>query len=244
MFDAPNAPALADPTAPQRDGVAVATAPTRTGRLLGLVRKLIDYGKHLIGTLDPSTPVTQVASVGRTFGTIDIGLIIARVMRGLHLAVALHDRLIRNADRLDKLPAPAGAAPSRKPQAAPLAAPSAQHTAPPVVRRRRRRKAGPRLPDMPTAEEIAAHVLRRPIGAIIAEICRDLGIDTSHKLWEDLAEAVRRNSGSWVRLMKDLAKRVSRTPLISPDTVMAPPMPPKWWRPAPLGVVGAGGVPP
>ena len=89
MFDAPNAPALADPTAPQRDGVAVATAPTRTGRLLGLVRKLIDYGKHLIGTLDPSTPVTQVASVGRTFGTIDIGLIIARVLRGT--GVNIHD---------------------------------------------------------------------------------------------------------------------------------------------------------
>jgi hypothetical protein len=39
---------------------------------------------------------------------------------------------------------------------------------------------------MPTAEQIAAEVRRRPIGAVIADICRDLRILPSHPLWRDI----------------------------------------------------------
>jgi hypothetical protein len=76
-------------------------APTkgRLGRLLALVRKLIDYGRELTATLqrDP-------ASRPRQFGTGDIALILARIAQGLNRARALEERLVRNAGRLTHRP--------------------------------------------------------------------------------------------------------------------------------------------
>ena len=60
---------------------------------------------------------------------------------------------------------------------------------------------------MPTAEQIAAEVRRRPIGAVIADICRDLRILPSHPLWRDIQNAINRHGGSYVRLLKDLLIR-------------------------------------
>jgi hypothetical protein len=39
-------------------------------------------------------------------------------------------------------------------------------------------------------------VRRRPVGAVIADICRDLGILPSHPLWRELSEAIIRLGGS------------------------------------------------
>ena len=50
--------------------------PTPSGRLLRLVRKLIDYGKQLGAALTQRT--ADLASVTRDFGTKDIALILAR----------------------------------------------------------------------------------------------------------------------------------------------------------------------
>ena len=55
-----------------------------------------------------------------------------------------------------------------------------------------------------TPEQIAAAVRRRPIGAVIADICRDLGILPSHPLWPELSKAVVRHGGSLVTLLKDI----------------------------------------
>jgi hypothetical protein len=60
---------------------------------------------------------------------------------------------------------------------------------------------------MPTAEQIAAEVRRRPIGAVIADICRDLRILPSHPLWRDIQNAINKHGGSYVRLLKDLLRR-------------------------------------
>ena len=43
-----------------------------------------------------------------------------------------------------------------------------------------------RLTHLPTPEQIAATVRRQPIGAVFADICRDLGIPPSHPLWREL----------------------------------------------------------
>ena len=60
---------------------------------------------------------------------------------------------------------------------------------------------------MPTAEQIAAEVRRRPIGAVIADICRDLRILPSHPLWRDIQNAINKHGGSYIRLLKDLLRR-------------------------------------
>ena len=51
----------------------------------------------------------------------------------------------------------------------------------------------PRLARLPTEEEIAAEVRRRPVGAVIADICRDLGItpgQLDRAFWDELSRAI------------------------------------------------------
>ena len=147
-------PAAASPPTTQPD-----PQPSRAGRLLSLVRKLIDYGKELVATVRQRVASDPIfARTG--FGTTDIALILTRIARGLHRAQALEDRVTRCAALLDAGPRRARGQSKARPSAArPL-------TAPP----------DPRLAGLPTAEQIAAEVRRRPIGAVIADICRDLGI--------------------------------------------------------------------
>jgi hypothetical protein len=188
MSDAPTA---ANPDPP----------PSRVGRLLALVRKLIDYGRDLAAKVQQRDSATET----RHFDTSDILLILARITQGLHRAQALEERLIRNAARLD---AP------RRPR--PKQTPSSPR--PP-------RPAGPaRQPDdsslaqLPTVDQIAARhatgldpvVRRRPIGAVLADICRDLGILPSHPLWRELSDAIMANGGNLARLVKEIIAQGGR----------------------------------
>ena len=92
------------------------TQPSRSANLLGLVRKLIDYGRELAATIRQRA-FTDPGPVITCFGTADVALILARIARGLHRADALEARLIRNADRLDA--APRGCLPRKTPRAPP-----------------------------------------------------------------------------------------------------------------------------
>ena len=194
-----------------------ATEPTRSGRLLGLVRKLIGYGRQLSTALFQRT--ADLTTVTCEFGTKDITLILRRIARGLLLASALEARIIDGAARLDAPPeraARAATAARRTPRAAPR--PRAAATEPP----------DPRLERLPSAEEIAADVRRRPIGAVIADICRDLGILPSHPLWREIRLAVMGHGGNSVALFMDIMRRV--LPVRGLDPTGAPPR-----LPAPAG---------
>jgi len=61
---------------------------------------------------------------------------------------------------------------------------------------------------MPTAEQIAAAVRRRPIGAVIADICRDLGIIPQHPLWRALQMAIINYRGNFASFVSDMLDRV------------------------------------
>ena len=162
--------------------------PSRSAGLVHLVRKLIDYGKELTATIRRRA-FTDPGFVISCFGTADVAQILARIARGLHRANALEARLLRNADRLDA--APRGASSPRTPRAPrPPATPSADET-------------NARLTHLPTPEQIAAKVRRQPIGAVIADICRDLGILPSHPLWRELQIAIIKECGNLARLAKD-----------------------------------------
>ena len=54
---------------------------------------------------------------------------------------------------------------------------------------------------LPTIDQIAARVRRQSIGAILADICRDLGITRDHPLWDELHDAIE-YGGSFVRLVR------------------------------------------
>ncbi len=165
--------------------------PSRSANLLGLVRKLIDYGRELAATIRQRA-FTDPRPVIRCFGTADVALILARISRGLHRANALEARLLRNADRLDAAPRETASRPVPRPPPRPAAAPAA------LV---------PGLDPgicLPTPEQIAAKIRRQPIGAVIADICRDLGILPSHPLWRELQIAIIREGGSYANLVKDI----------------------------------------
>ena len=89
------------------------TVPTRSARLLGLVRKLIDYGRQLYTALQERT--ADVAAVTRDFGTRDIAAILRRIACGLERASALEARVVREAALLDAGPIRT-AAPVRAPR--------------------------------------------------------------------------------------------------------------------------------
>ena len=69
----------------------------------------------------------------------------------------------------------------------------------------------PRLARLPTEEEIAAEVRRRPIGAVIVDICRDLGIAPGHldrAFWDEINHAIMMYGGSLARFFTNLHERL------------------------------------
>ena len=185
------------PPDPHQDHAGtVAAAPSRSGRLLGLVRKLIDYGFGLANTLRRRAAANDVGAMVRPFGTTDLAMIMARITRGLRLAGALEERLMRHPVPEEKKPASTSAPSQRRPRAA----------RPPAARRVY--DPDPRLARMPTPEQIAADIRRRPVGAVIVDICRDLGILPGHKLWQELSLAIIDHRGSLTGLTKDIFRRL------------------------------------
>ena len=125
--------------------------------------------------------------------------------------------MLRRAAWLDQEPRPRTARPAPKPR--PTASPPAEAS-------------DPRLAHLPTAEQIAAEIRRRPIGAVIADIYRDLGILPSHPLWRDVQQAMCQFGGSLTRLLRDILDRAfplkppTQAPAMqaaAPGTALAPP---------------------
>ena len=88
-----------DPTTEPDPPRAGADTPTRLGRVLSLVRKLIDYGRQLAGTVQQRATTPGFALFARPFGTADLAVILTRITNGLRRAAALEARLCQRAAR-------------------------------------------------------------------------------------------------------------------------------------------------
>lgn len=181
------APSHSDTPTPSHAG---ATAPSHAGLVLSLLRKLINYGQDLARTVAQRGAAGTLLTVALHFGTRDVALILARITRGLQLANALEARLLSRPVRPDPVPALVRAPAER------------------VKRPARRTEKRPALPDMPTAEEIAAALRRRPAAAVIADICRDLGIVPAHPLWNEVMMVLAGHGGNFGQFFKDTMDRV------------------------------------
>src|SRR6478672_11125522 len=96
--------ATTDPDPPR----ANTDAPKRIGRVLGLVRRLIDYGRRLAATVQQRAAAPDFALFARPFGTADLAVILARITAGLRRAAALEAALSRRAaSGRDLTPSPA-----------------------------------------------------------------------------------------------------------------------------------------
>jgi hypothetical protein len=217
MPDAPTDAMPAQPADPDRPAQAAAP-PTRTGRLLGLVGRLVDYGQSLLTALRQRNTQDAPPEVAWVFSTASLALIIARLTRGLRIAEVLQTRLIRGARRRDASEPPLP--PLRLPSARPRAAGPAKPRPP-----RWPSDDADALNNLPSAQEIARRLRHRSIGDVITDICNDLGIGPSHPLWREVQAAVRDENGSAVRLiMVPFQKRLAAG-VPAPDPALYPPGP-------------------
>jgi len=183
--------------------------PASIGRVLSLVRRLIDYGRQLAATVQQRAAAPGFAVFAMPFGTADLAAILARIANGLRRAAALEARLNQRAARgRDLAPSPLRLAAAHRPRAAcPSTEPQADQAQ------------DPRLALLPTEAEIAARlaagldpvVRTRPIGAVIADICRDLGIapgNLTREFWDEIALAIIAYGGRLAGFLGDLNKRL------------------------------------
>ena len=148
MFAVAQAPALTlDPDPPG----AGTDMPSRIGRVLGVLRKLIDYGRHLATVVQQRAAAPGFSLFARPFGTADLAVILARITAGLHRAATLESRLCQRAARgrdltpaSVRLPAPRQPRPSRQ-VAPPDHQPASRHDPPriPASRASPRKKRSP-----------------------------------------------------------------------------------------------------
>lgn len=217
MSTPPHTAAPAQPTDPQRDRTTA-----RVLRLLSLVRTLIAFGNQIADTLRARNAAEAPMDTAIRFGTKNIALILARITRGLNLAAALETKL---ADRVAN-PRPVRTATTpRSPRK-----PGIKTAAP------QRDDSAAALANLPTAEEIADQLRRRPVHAVLIDICSDLGILAGDPMWHDLFRALIENGGSIVTFNKDVRKRTSLTNFFAPDQVR---FTPDFWRRVTLELASA-----
>jgi hypothetical protein len=192
----PTPTALTNGPHPTPDRPQPEAAPSRSEALLTLVHTLIAFGKTLLDSLqtDPSPDIRL--GIARRFVTNDVALIIRRITRGLLMAAALHDRLVRIAKGLDNPSAPLAAARTPSKQSRPPRAPAIHPDDDAAL-----------LARLPTAREIAALIRHRPIGRVLEDICLDLGIRPSDKLWRQLNLPIILNGGNFARILKRTISR-------------------------------------
>ena len=196
---------LSAPTPSPDPSRAAPDTPSRIGRVLTVVRKLIGLGRQLAATIQQRANTPDFALLALPFGTTDIAIILARIINGLRRAAALETELSRRAARgQDLTPTPLRAPSASGPrQAAPPDAPPEPQRAAPIEH--------PHLARLPTEDELAAEVRRRPVGAVIVDICHDLGIAPGHldrAFWDELAHAIIAYGGSLSGFFISLNKRL------------------------------------
>jgi hypothetical protein len=204
----PAAAHLPGPTSDPDPSWDATPAPPALNRVLSVLRRLIDYGKQLAATIQQRATAPGFALLAKPFGTADIAVILARITAGLRRAAALEATLNQRAARGQDLTPPSIRAPAaRTPRPArqpapPDAQPEPQPAAP---------AQDPRLARLPTEQEIAAEVRRRPIGAVIADICRDLGVTPGQfdrAFWDELSHAIIAYGGNLANFYINMNKRL------------------------------------
>ena len=171
----------------------------------------------------PPTTTDGQAHLKRTFGISNVMVILVRIALGMKRARFLEQKITRAAAQID-----AGSQPPPAPPRAPRAASS------PIPRAPGPNREPP--PDdetlalalrLPTISRIARKILRQPIGEVLADICRDLGIADGHPLWDELHAAITEFGGSVVARVRSKLRQVFPIPRIVERLEANPEVPPE-----------------
>ena len=202
--------------------------PGRIGAVLHVLATLIAHARHFAATATTRVAAPEFATAAAVLGTYDLPTILHRMQRGILRALALRDYLLARAARGHNLrfawPPCVELQPHHRPPAKPAPRPRA---APRPPCRPDPALLGPDDPGashLPTPEEFAADVRRRPVGRTIAYICMDLGIAPGlcdGAFWNQVEKTLRRYGGSLNRLYQVRAQRedtFQRERDRSPDT--------------------------
>jgi hypothetical protein len=190
----------AAPTGPAQPA-APPQGTSRIGRLLGLTRWLVSYGKNLAEKIRRHAGTPAFAPLAIPFGTTNPATILALVTRGLRLAIALEQRLAERQARGEDIAPHVTRSPS----------PRTRSSTPRPRDPRPRPEPVPDVVSLPTPEEIAAILRRRPVGAVIADICRDLGIlpgNIEPDLWRELMRTFAEYGGNFPAYFNTMMDRL------------------------------------
>ena len=196
------APTTPAPTTPR-------PIPGRIGAVLNVLATLIAHARFFTATAATRVAAPEFATAAALFGTYDLPTILFRVQRGILRALALRDYLLARAARGHNLrfawPPRIELQPHHRPPAKPAPTPRAERSRP---RRPDPATLGaddPGASRIPTPEEFAADVRRRPVGRTIGYICMDLGLAPGlcdGDFWDEVYKILRRYGGSFTRLYK------------------------------------------
>jgi hypothetical protein len=215
--------------------------PERIGALLRVLRVLLDYGRHLAGTINDRATAPSFTAIAACFGTADLAIIRAHLQRGILRALALErvlqaraarGRDIEFAPRRSRTPAvesrPAvvasnqeAASPAPSPAALPRAAVPSRHSG----------RDDSADFDIPSLQQLQAQVRRRPLGRTIVDICLDLAVVPGFctgAFWNELFDLTRRHGGSIAVLVRE---RWRREQAFSQEQDRHPTPGWNWWNP-------------
>jgi hypothetical protein len=210
-------------------------------RFAGLLRRVFNYGKELLVAVRLRAACPEFPRLlAKPFGTADLRLILARISAAMGRALWLEDRFLRQGGlgRHAFLPPLRNPSP-RRPRAA---RPDAARDQTPAPAQPARRTGNPLVP---TVAQLTVELRRRPVGVVLAGICRDLGITPHHPLWGEVSHAIVACGGSLTELAQDAdtrwcSKRWLEIPVARPASIPAC-LWPKWWpQPEPPAVAATG----
>jgi hypothetical protein len=211
--------------------------------LAGFLRSVADFGKKLGVAVRLRAQKPDFPRFTIPFGTNCLPNIVRRINVAIRRALLLEQRALQQA----------GLRPPPRDRARAAAATHAawQDDAPPRPKRTTRPARpndDPHYAGWPSSAQLAADIRRRSVAAVLADICRALGITPHHPLWREARAAIIAHGGDAADLKHDAGERWCSTrwlaiPFTSPPVWDLVFWPAPWSDPVTAAAATATGPP-